>query len=107
MIKKAALAEVRDPTLRHTLGFGIGLHHAGLGDADRALVERLFVAQKIQVGRGRVPFFAVVTRRSSLVTELAFINYDDSNTHHSQTTQKLNRNTPQTTNNKQQKQKPN
>lgn len=53
---QAALAEVKDSTLRHTLQFGIGLHHAGLGDGDRGLVERLFVAQKIQVrgagGRG-------------------------------------------------------
>jgi hypothetical protein len=46
--KQAALAEVRDPTLRHTLQFGIGLHHAGLGEGDRGLAERLFTAQKIQ-----------------------------------------------------------
>lgn len=46
---QAALCEVQDASLRHTLQFGIGLHHAGLNDGDRTLVERLFVAQKIQV----------------------------------------------------------
>jgi replicative superfamily II helicase len=51
--KKAALAEVKDATLRHCLQFGVGLHHAGLADGDRALCERLFVAQKIQVRDSR------------------------------------------------------
>lgn len=52
---QAALAEVRDPQLRHTLQFGIGLHHAGLSEGDRGLVERLYNAQKIQArGRARV-----------------------------------------------------
>ena len=46
---QAALSEVRDAALRHTLQFGVGLHHAGLPEPDRALVERLFVARKIQV----------------------------------------------------------
>ena len=40
---------MRDASLRHTLQFGIGLHHAGLNDTDRSLVERLFVECKIQV----------------------------------------------------------
>ena len=35
--------------MRHTLQFGIGLHHAGLADSDRKCVEALFVAGKIQV----------------------------------------------------------
>lgn len=35
--------------MRHTLQFGVGIHHAGLSDNDRNLVERLFVAGKIQV----------------------------------------------------------
>ena len=39
----------QDSNLRHTLQFGIGMHHAGLGERDRKLVERLFVEQKIQV----------------------------------------------------------
>ncbi|KAL6291569.1 hypothetical protein ACE6H2_009079 [Prunus campanulata] len=34
--------------LRHTLQFGIGLHHAGLNDKDRSLVEELFANNKIQ-----------------------------------------------------------
>lgn len=39
----------QDASLKHTLQFGIGLHHAGLDERDRKLVERLFVEQKIQV----------------------------------------------------------
>lgn len=38
----------QDPSLKHTLQFGIGLHHAGLADADRRVCEALFVAGKIQ-----------------------------------------------------------
>lgn len=44
------LARVRDASLRHCLQFGVGLHHAGLAEADRQMVERLYVTQKIQVG---------------------------------------------------------
>uniref|UniRef100_A0A5S6QU49 Activating signal cointegrator 1 complex subunit 3 n=1 Tax=Trichuris muris TaxID=70415 RepID=A0A5S6QU49_TRIMR len=40
---------VRDPNLRLSLSFGIGLHHAGLRETDRNIVEELFVTQKIQV----------------------------------------------------------
>jgi replicative superfamily II helicase len=43
------LAYVSDKNLAHTLSFGIGMHHAGLTNNDRRLVEHLFVAQKIQV----------------------------------------------------------
>jgi activating signal cointegrator complex subunit 3 len=43
------LAGVRDPALRHTLAFGIGIHHAGLEEPDRVLVERLFLRQAILV----------------------------------------------------------
>ena len=46
---QAILSSVKDASLRHSLQFGIGLHHAGLGDHDRCLVERLFVELKIQV----------------------------------------------------------
>ncbi|KAL0335587.1 UNVERIFIED_CONTAM: DExH-box ATP-dependent RNA helicase DExH14 [Sesamum radiatum] len=35
------LSQVADQNLRHTLQFGIGLHHAGLNDKDRSLVEEL------------------------------------------------------------------
>ncbi|KAI9141161.1 Sec63 Brl domain-containing protein [Paraphysoderma sedebokerense] len=43
------LAQVKDSNLRHSLGFGIGLHHAGLAETDRRLVEELFVNLKIQI----------------------------------------------------------
>ena len=39
---------VKDPNLRLVLAFGIGIHHAGLIERDRGLVERLFAEQKIQ-----------------------------------------------------------
>ena len=45
----ALLPDVRDLALRHTLQFGVGLHHAGLCESDRALAERLFVEGKAQV----------------------------------------------------------
>ena len=47
--KAAVLARVRDPALKHCLGFGVGLHHAGLGSEDRQLVETLFARCEIQV----------------------------------------------------------
>lgn len=40
---------VRDDALRHSLPFGIGIHHAGLCEEDRSLVEELFLQTKIQV----------------------------------------------------------
>lgn len=40
---------MQDPHLRHTLQFGMGMHHAGLTDSDRTTCERLFVAGKIQI----------------------------------------------------------
>lgn len=40
---------LQDPNLRHTLQFGIGMHHAGLTDGDRTTCERLFVGGKIQI----------------------------------------------------------
>ncbi|KAK9116484.1 hypothetical protein Sjap_015431 [Stephania japonica] len=43
------LSQITDQNLRHTLQFGIGLHHAGLNDKDRSLVEELFANNKIQV----------------------------------------------------------
>ncbi|XP_031489870.1 DExH-box ATP-dependent RNA helicase DExH14 isoform X2 [Nymphaea colorata] len=43
------LVQVKDLSLRHTLQFGIGLHHAGLNDKDRALVEEMFGNNRIQV----------------------------------------------------------
>ncbi|VDK39457.1 unnamed protein product [Dibothriocephalus latus] len=37
-----------DSNLQMTLPYGIGMHHAGLRDKDRRIVEELFVNQKIQ-----------------------------------------------------------
>ncbi|KAJ1897846.1 activating signal cointegrator 1 complex subunit 3, partial [Kickxella alabastrina] len=45
----AAMARAHDAHLRLALGFGIGMHHAGLAEADRVLCEELFLARKIQV----------------------------------------------------------
>ena len=41
--------DIKDQHLRLTLAFGIGMHHAGLVERDRTVVEELFVNQKIQV----------------------------------------------------------
>lgn len=46
---QAALATVKDDTLRLLLQFGIGLHHAGLVELDRLLSHRLFEQGKIQI----------------------------------------------------------
>eukprot|EP00930_Biecheleria_cincta_P022697 TRINITY_DN16541_c0_g2_i1.p1 TRINITY_DN16541_c0_g2~~TRINITY_DN16541_c0_g2_i1.p1 ORF type:complete len:2306 (+),score=474.18 TRINITY_DN16541_c0_g2_i1:62-6919(+) len=44
-----ATRRVTDQSLKHTLEFGIGIHHAGLPDRDRKVVEELFVGSKIMV----------------------------------------------------------
>lgn len=46
---EGVLVEVRDSSLRHTLQFGVGLHHAGLPETDKAIVEELFGENKIQI----------------------------------------------------------
>ena len=46
---ETVLQGVHDNNLQFTLAFGIGLHHAGLHEKDRKIVEELFVNQKIQV----------------------------------------------------------
>ena len=43
------ISRVKDEALREALCFGIGLHHAGLVEADRQLSEELFANNKIQV----------------------------------------------------------
>jgi activating signal cointegrator complex subunit 3 len=43
------LTQATDQNLKLTLAFGIGLHHAGLNEKDRKLVEELYVNQKVQV----------------------------------------------------------
>jgi activating signal cointegrator complex subunit 3 len=40
---------IQDDALRHTVVFGIGLHHAGLSSRDRDAVERLFLGGELQV----------------------------------------------------------
>lgn len=40
---------IKDENLRHTIQFGVGMHHAGLAEDDRKIVEDLFVKKKIQV----------------------------------------------------------
>eukprot|EP01104_Vermistella_antarctica_P009338 TRINITY_DN238_c1_g1_i2.p1 TRINITY_DN238_c1_g1~~TRINITY_DN238_c1_g1_i2.p1 ORF type:complete len:2228 (-),score=554.58 TRINITY_DN238_c1_g1_i2:294-5987(-) len=44
-----SLGRVQDPNLKHTLAFGVGIHHAGLSEGDREVVESLFGSNKIQV----------------------------------------------------------
>eukprot|EP00421_Protoceratium_reticulatum_P046054 CAMPEP_0168439522 /NCGR_PEP_ID=MMETSP0228-20121227/42508_1 /TAXON_ID=133427 /ORGANISM="Protoceratium reticulatum, Strain CCCM 535 (=CCMP 1889)" /LENGTH=616 /DNA_ID=CAMNT_0008453799 /DNA_START=218 /DNA_END=2069 /DNA_ORIENTATION=- len=44
-----AQRRVSDASLKHTLEFGIGIHHAGLPERDRKVVEELFVESKIKV----------------------------------------------------------
>lgn len=43
------LANVKDETLRLSLQFGMGLHHAGLVESDRQISHKLFEAGKIQI----------------------------------------------------------
>lgn len=43
------VSTVKDENLRLCLSFGVGLHHAGLVEKDRKLVEELFVNRKIQI----------------------------------------------------------
>lgn len=45
----ALIDRVKDVNLRHTLEFGIGMHHAGLVESDRRIVENLFRDRKIQL----------------------------------------------------------
>mmetsp|Transcript_15719 Transcript_15719/g.29656 ORF Transcript_15719/g.29656 Transcript_15719/m.29656 type:complete len:2127 (-) Transcript_15719:145-6525(-) len=40
---------INDASLRHTITYGIGLHHAGLSSIDRELVETMFLNGDIQV----------------------------------------------------------
>ena len=42
---ESLLDGIKDAALRHTLAFGVGIHHAGLAEGDRLVVERLFVEQ--------------------------------------------------------------
>jgi replicative superfamily II helicase len=46
---EAVLNEVQDTNLKQTLTFGIGMHHAGLVQKDKQIMEHLFVENKIQI----------------------------------------------------------
>jgi activating signal cointegrator complex subunit 3 len=45
----AIATSIQDEALRHTITFGIGLHHAGLSSGDRDIVERLYLSGEIRV----------------------------------------------------------
>jgi activating signal cointegrator complex subunit 3 len=49
MVAQAAAERVTDDALRHTITFGIGLHHAGLASTDRDIVEKMFLQREIKV----------------------------------------------------------
>ncbi|KAL7542850.1 hypothetical protein ACHAXR_012148 [Thalassiosira sp. AJA248-18] len=46
---EAVAQSLNDKVLRHTITFGVGLHHAGLASRDRETVERLYLEGHIQV----------------------------------------------------------
>jgi activating signal cointegrator complex subunit 3 len=46
---EAIATSIQDEALRHTISFGIGLHHAGLSSSDRDIVERLYLSGEIRV----------------------------------------------------------
>lgn len=46
---QAILETVKDDTLKLSLQFGMGLHHAGLVESDRQIAHKLFEAGKIQI----------------------------------------------------------
>lgn len=46
---QSILETVQDETLRLSLQFGMGLHHAGLVDSDRQIAHKLFESGKIQI----------------------------------------------------------
>ncbi|KAH3668467.1 hypothetical protein OGAPHI_002221 [Ogataea philodendri] len=46
---QSILVKVKDETLKLSLQFGIGLHHAGLVESDRQISHKLFEQSKIQI----------------------------------------------------------
>lgn len=46
---RVIISTIRDESLKETLPFGVGIHHAGLCANDRMIVERLFSQEKIQI----------------------------------------------------------
>ncbi|RPA71984.1 Sec63-domain-containing protein [Ascobolus immersus RN42] len=43
------LSSLKDNDLKESIQFGIGLHHAGMAEKDRSIVEELFLNGKIQI----------------------------------------------------------
>lgn len=43
------LERIENEALKHTISFGVGIHHAGLKTSDREIVEKLFQQGKIQI----------------------------------------------------------
>lgn len=41
------IEQIKDEHLKHTIQYGVGMHHAGLTENDRYIVENLFVTKKI------------------------------------------------------------
>lgn len=48
-VLRKAVSAIRDPAAREALALGVGIHHTGLSDHDRATIEHLFANQVIQV----------------------------------------------------------
>jgi activating signal cointegrator complex subunit 3 len=46
---EAVAERISDEALRHTILFGIGLHHAGISSQDRGIVEEMFLKGEIQI----------------------------------------------------------
>ena len=63
-IRLFLLLGIRDSNLKLTLAFGVGIHHAGLHEKDRAVVEELFLNQKTQV-RPNIIYFIRSSSSSS------------------------------------------
>ena len=57
---ESLIQTVKDSNLKLTLSFGIALHHAGLHERDRKIVEELFVNQKIQASLARHSGFQIL-----------------------------------------------
>ena len=49
MYVESVADRLKDEALRHTITFGIGLHHAGMSSSDRDVVENMFLKGEIKV----------------------------------------------------------
>jgi activating signal cointegrator complex subunit 3 len=49
LAEETLASSISDDHVRHALGYGIGMHHAGLPESDRQIVERLFAEGHIRV----------------------------------------------------------